>query len=139
MLPAEKQAWDRTFKSISVSECECYVGIWWSKWGNHVPSLLIYYCGFPWQLLWLGIVRGLYQKRNETHTVVLQPYSTRYFCVWEIRYPRPWSSRIDYLESNRQNISSHLELVILENKLIFCLLFVKITRKESTIFYNNTL
>ena len=32
---------------------------------------------------------------------------------------KPWSSRMDYFENNRQNLSSHLELVILENSRYF--------------------
>ena len=32
---------------------------------------------------------------------------------------RPWLSRSDYLENNRQNLSSHLDLDILENSWFF--------------------
>ena len=43
---------------------------------------------------------------------------------------RPWLSRIEYFKNNKQNLSSHLELVISKNSPF---LFVKIT---SSIFHN---
>ena len=46
---------------------------------------------------------------------------------------------MDYFESNRQNNSSHLELIILENSRYFACYFVKITSKKSIIFKKKTL
>ena len=44
---------------------------------------------------------------------------------------RTWSSRINYFEKNRQNLSSNLEHFILENTLlIFCLLSFRIPVKS---------
>ena len=45
----------------------------------------------------------------------------------------PWSSRIHYFENNKQNLSIHVELVILEI-VNFCLLFVKIMREQNLLF-----
>ena len=45
----------------------------------------------------------------------------------DIRH-RLWSSRIDYFENNRQNMSSHLELVISKNSQI--LLVILINNKQ---------
>ena len=36
-----------------------------------------------------------------------------------LNHLRPRSSGIDYFENNRQNLSSHLELIILENSWFF--------------------
>ena len=45
------------------------------------------------------------------------PYSRRrgLFLTFTTHDIRPWSSRISYFENNRQNLSSHQELVISEN------------------------
>ena len=42
----------------------------------------------------------------------------------------PWSSRIDYFENNRQNLSNHLELFMSENSWFFGFVFVKITSQK---------
>ena len=56
-----------------------------------------------------------------------------YFCLF-----RPWSSRIDYFENNRQNLFSNLELVISENSQNFGLLFVDDKKKITGCYFPET-
>ena len=55
-----------------------------------------------------------FQKTAKWNSMIILLLHIKYTLLW------PWSSRIDYLENNRQNLSSHLELVsILENSPLF--------------------
>ena len=51
----------------------------------------------------------------------------------------PWMSRIHYFENNRQNLSSHLELVILENRKVFVCYLSKLQAKDWLFSKNNKL
>ena len=54
------------------------------------------------------------QKTAKWNSMIILLLHIKYTLLW------PWSSRIDYLENNRQNLSSHLELVsISENSPLF--------------------
>ena len=63
-------------------------------------------------------------------TYISYSYDIIFFCSQKVSQNqkkvqfRPWSSRIDYFENKRQNLSSHLQLVFSK-----CLVFVKITSK----------
>ena len=86
----------------------CYGG---SKLPNYFYSTLLRSC----------VNIEFYEKRGPKQTLNC------------ILLSRPWSSGMDYFKNNKQNLSSHLKLVILENNRLLLEnngLFVKITSKK---------